>query len=93
LTGASGAAAADGQAGGGAADHRAGGERGRDADLTPRPFRLVHADVHRKNILDGELALLGDPVYDLAVHLHEMGYLPEEERRAVAGWAEALPAS
>jgi aminoglycoside phosphotransferase (APT) family kinase protein len=71
------------------------------ASLTPRPFRLVHADVHRKNILiragravflDWELALFGDPVYDLAVHLHKMGYLPEEERRTVTGWAQALPA-
>ncbi|MFL6077678.1 MAG: phosphotransferase family protein [Mycobacteriales bacterium] len=70
------------------------------ASLTPRPFRLVHADVHRKNMLiragrsvflDWELALFGDPVYDLAVHLHKMGYLPDEERGMVAGWAAALP--
>lgn len=69
--------------------------------LTPRPFRLVHADVHRKNMiltaghvvfLDWELALWGDPLYDLAVHFHKMGYLPEERDRVLRGWLQAVPA-
>jgi aminoglycoside phosphotransferase (APT) family kinase protein/tetratricopeptide (TPR) repeat protein len=66
--------------------------------LRHRPFRLVHADVHRKNlivtdtgivVLDWELALWGDPVYDLATHLHKMGYRPAEEQELVRAWADA----
>jgi aminoglycoside phosphotransferase (APT) family kinase protein/tetratricopeptide (TPR) repeat protein len=73
---------------------------GRWAALRPRPFRLVHADVHRKNmmlaggrtyVLDWELALWGDPVYDLAVHIHKMGYSPAEEAAARAAWLAAVP--
>lgn len=68
--------------------------------LSSRPFRLVHADVHRKNMiasagravfLDWELALCGDPLYDLAVHLHKMSYLPHERDAMVAGWLRVLP--
>ncbi|MBW8485547.1 phosphotransferase family protein [Actinomadura parmotrematis] len=71
------------------------------AALTRRPSVCVHADVHRKNMivnngtaafLDWELALWGDPVYDLAVHIHKMGYLPEEQEAVTAGWLAALPA-
>ena len=67
----------------------------------PRAFRLVHADVHRKNmihtsdggfvILDWELALWGDPLYDLVSHLHKMGYLPDEEARTRRSWAARQP--
>ncbi|MEU7925416.1 aminoglycoside phosphotransferase family protein [Micromonospora sp. NPDC049107] len=68
--------------------------------LTSRPFVCVHADVHRKNIivddgtsvfLDWELALWGDPVYDLAVHLHKMTYLPAEETVLLDHWQAAMP--
>ena len=69
--------------------------------LTPRPFRLVHADVHRKNmirtrnhafvILDWELALWGDPLYDLVCHLHKMGYLPDEEESMRHAWGADQP--
>jgi len=67
--------------------------------LSPRPFRLLHTDIHRKNMivnggatyfLDWELALWGDPVYDLAVHLHKMSYQPDEEESASAAWREAM---
>ena len=70
------------------------------ATLHPRPFRLLHTDIHRKNMilaggrtyfLDWELALWGDPLYDLAVHLHKMGYLPEEYAAAQAAWLAAVP--
>jgi aminoglycoside phosphotransferase (APT) family kinase protein/tetratricopeptide (TPR) repeat protein len=70
------------------------------AALHPRPFRLLHADVHRKNMilaggrtyfLDWELALWGDPVYDLAVHLHKMGYTPAEHSAAKTEWLAAVP--
>ncbi|UFS99588.1 phosphotransferase family protein [Nocardia huaxiensis] len=71
--------------------------------LKQRPFRLVHADVHRKNMiirssrevvfLDWELALYGDPVYDVATHLHKMGYLLEEQSAFLTLWARAEPES
>jgi aminoglycoside phosphotransferase (APT) family kinase protein len=65
----------------------------RAGTLTPRPLRLVHADLHRGNIIvpqleaeglhfiDWEFALFGDPVYDLAVHLRRMRY-PQHDQRA-----------
>ncbi|MGH4021229.1 MAG: phosphotransferase family protein [Pseudonocardiaceae bacterium] len=63
--------------------------------IAPRPFRLVHADVHRQNMimssrgvifLDWELALWGDPVYELAVHIHKMTYFDDELRTLLRGW-------
>ncbi|MBG0829787.1 aminoglycoside phosphotransferase family protein [Planomonospora sp. ID67723] len=68
--------------------------------LTARPLVCVHADIHRKNMiiddgrtvfLDWELALWGDPVYELAVHFHKMGYLPDERDRVLRLWARTLP--
>jgi aminoglycoside phosphotransferase (APT) family kinase protein/tetratricopeptide (TPR) repeat protein len=68
--------------------------------LHARPFRLLHTDLHRKNMivsrgrtyfLDWELALWGDPVYDLAVHLHKMGYSPSEDEAAQAAWLASVP--
>jgi aminoglycoside phosphotransferase (APT) family kinase protein len=77
-------------------------------DLRPRQFRLLHCDVHRKNIilrqdvtrpygvecwfLDWELALFGDPVYEVAVHLHKMGYQPAEEAALLRAWQTAVRA-
>lgn len=65
--------------------------------LRRRPLRLVHADVHRKNVLveatgrcvfiDWELALPGDPVYELAVHIHKMSYKPDEQETLTRLWA------
>lgn len=68
--------------------------------LEPRPFRLLHADVHRKNMIirehavvfiDWELALFGDPLYDVATHLHKMTYLPDELDTFLTAWAAAEP--
>ncbi|WP_299539551.1 phosphotransferase family protein [uncultured Streptomyces sp.] len=68
--------------------------------LTMRPFRLLHGDMHRGNmlveerrtsLLDWQLAAWGDPVYDLADHLHKMGYTRSDERRAVADWIAVAP--
>ncbi|MEV0971035.1 phosphotransferase family protein [Microtetraspora glauca] len=70
------------------------------SELTPRPFVLVHADVHRKNMilrdghvvfLDWELALWGDPVYELAVHFHKMSYYDDERQAVLDGWVSAMP--
>jgi len=63
---------------------------------------MLHTDVHRKNmilargqtyLIDWELALWGDPVYDLAVHLHKMGYSPSEHEAMQAAWLAAVPGS
>ncbi|MBL1068533.1 aminoglycoside phosphotransferase family protein [Streptomyces sp. 7-21] len=69
--------------------------------LTDRPFCLLHGDLHRDNLIvgeddgslwtiDWELALLGDPVYDLATHLHLMGYPRAQEHAMVVRWAGAM---
>ena len=68
--------------------------------LRQRPAGCVHADIHRKNMivdsgrtvfLDWELALWGDPVYDLAVHFHKMSYQPAEQQAVLDGWLALLP--
>jgi aminoglycoside phosphotransferase (APT) family kinase protein len=51
---------------------------------SPRPFRLCHGDLGRANIMldpegdvnfiDWELAVWGDPLWDIAAHLHRMRY-------------------
>jgi len=56
-----------------------------------RAFVVGHGDAHRKNIVidaaqrmvlvDWEMARVTDPVFDLAVHFHKMGYRPDQERR------------
>ncbi|WP_406496138.1 aminoglycoside phosphotransferase family protein [Streptomyces sp. NBC_00846] len=70
------------------------------ARLTPRPFTLVHGDLHRENFIvdadgdlwtiDWELAMVGDPLYDLATHLHLMGYPQKESERVTGLWCEAV---
>lgn len=66
------------------------------AGLRERPFCLLHADLHRENLvvdrerrlwaIDWELAMFGDPLYDLATHLYLMRYPPEQERRMTERW-------
>ncbi|MEW2633798.1 aminoglycoside phosphotransferase family protein [Streptomyces sp. NPDC048389] len=69
--------------------------------LGERPFVLLHTDIHRGNLIvgpdgglsliDWELALLGDPVYELASHLSRMRYATWAERRAAHRvWCAAL---
>jgi hypothetical protein len=68
--------------------------------LTERPFCLLHADLHRENFvvapegrlwtIDWELAMLGDPLYDLATHLYLMRYPQDQERRMKQQWCEAV---
>ncbi|MGH3116840.1 MAG: phosphotransferase [Streptomyces sp.] len=73
--------------------------------VSARPFCLLHGDLHRANFIvdptdriwtiDWELAALGDPLYDLATHLHLMCYPPGQEREVTEQWCttmlEALP--
>ncbi|AZM46857.1 aminoglycoside phosphotransferase [Streptomyces sp. WAC 06738] len=71
--------------------------------MTPRPFGLLHGDVHRANLIvdehgalwaiDWELALIGDPLYDLATHLHLMRYPARQEGEVIARWADVAEES
>ncbi|GGW77170.1 phosphotransferase [Streptomyces caelestis] len=66
--------------------------------LQERPFCLLHADLHRENfvldpkdrlwVIDWELAMLGDPLYDLATHLYLMRYPGDQESRMVRAWCD-----
>jgi aminoglycoside phosphotransferase (APT) family kinase protein len=68
--------------------------------LRPRPYSLLHTDVHRRNLLvrksgdlalvDWELALFGDPLHDLATHVVRMEYTEEERRQLIAYWRREM---
>ncbi|MEO3830367.1 aminoglycoside phosphotransferase family protein [Actinomadura sp. B10D3] len=70
---------------------------------TSRPFQLLHNDLHRRNVIirpdnhavvvDWEMALVGDPVYEMATHLHYMGYSEEEQETVLRYWLEKMPPS
>lgn len=72
----------------------------RRPELTDRPRTLLHGDLHRKNFvvdragvlwtIDWELALVGDPLYDLATHLHLMDYPREQEPDVLRRWERAV---
>ncbi|BCL21362.1 hypothetical protein GCM10017668_32050 [Streptomyces tuirus] len=68
--------------------------------LQQRPFCLLHADLHRENfvvdprerlwVIDWELAMLGDPLYDLATHLYLMRYPADQESRMAREWCRVV---
>ncbi|MEV3856152.1 phosphotransferase [Streptomyces sp. NPDC050095] len=68
--------------------------------LSERPFCLVHGDLHRENlivdasgelwVIDWELAMFGDPLYDLATHLHLMRYPAAQARQVTGLWRAAV---
>ncbi|MDX3644164.1 aminoglycoside phosphotransferase family protein [Streptomyces sp. MB09-02B] len=72
--------------------------------LTPRPYGLLHADLHRDNVIlaysgepplicvDWELATYGDPLHDLAVHLVRMRYPDAQWEAVVKEWEKAVQA-
>ncbi|GAA3826190.1 phosphotransferase family protein [Streptomyces phyllanthi] len=70
------------------------------AGLRDRPFCLLHADLHRENLIvdpdgrlwaiDWELAMLGDPLYDLATHLYLMRYPVDQERWMTRRWCQIV---
>ncbi|MFF3514713.1 phosphotransferase [Streptomyces sp. NPDC002573] len=70
------------------------------AGLTERPFCLLHADLHRENFvvdargrlwtIDWELAMLGDPLYDLATHLHLMRYPQDQASSLIKWWCQVV---
>ncbi|MFI6944274.1 phosphotransferase [Streptomyces sp. NPDC050418] len=67
--------------------------------MSPRPFSLLHTDLHRDNIIvtydgeppliyvDWELASWGDPLYDLANHLVRMHYPEQQHSEVIDSWA------
>ncbi|WP_435879997.1 aminoglycoside phosphotransferase family protein [Streptomyces werraensis] len=75
------------------------------ADRTPamtrRPYSLLHADLHRDNVIvpndssvspvgvDWELATYGDPLHDLASHLVRMRYPEHQWHEVIGAWEEA----
>ncbi|MFI1212417.1 phosphotransferase family protein [Streptomyces sp. NPDC020802] len=70
--------------------------------MTRRPYGLLHADLHRDNLVitdhgnprliavDWELATYGDPLYDLATHLVRMRYPESQKAEVIAAWAGAV---
>ena len=67
-----------------------------------RPYSLLHADLHRDNLIvsyggapplicvDWELATYGDPLHELATHLVRMRYPDHQWDEVVEAWANAM---
>ncbi|MET8449996.1 aminoglycoside phosphotransferase family protein [Streptomyces sp. NPDC005209] len=72
--------------------------------MARRPYSLLHADLHRDNVIisydgtpplicvDWELATYGDPLHDLATHVVRMRYPAHQVDEVVEAWAEAMRA-
>ncbi|MGW3283939.1 phosphotransferase family protein [Streptomyces sp. NPDC001002] len=76
------------------------------ADRVPamarRPYSLLHADLHRDNVImsyggehplicvDWELATYGDPLHDLATHLVRMHYPAYQWDEVIDLWVDAM---
>ncbi|MFD3501698.1 phosphotransferase [Streptomyces sp. NPDC058676] len=70
------------------------------AGVSERPFHLLHGDLHRENLIidpgarlwaiDWELAVFGDPLYDLATHLYLMRYPEYQHRHVAERWARSI---
>ncbi|GAA4044790.1 hypothetical protein GCM10022233_12820 [Streptomyces shaanxiensis] len=70
--------------------------------MRSRPYGLLHADLHRDNLIvpeaaatpvvriDWELATYGDPLHDLATHLVRMQYPDHQVDEVIGVWAEAM---
>ncbi|MEU3614297.1 aminoglycoside phosphotransferase family protein [Streptomyces sp. NPDC006872] len=70
--------------------------------MTRRPYSLLHADLHRDNLIvsydgdpplvcvDWELATYGDPLHDLATHLVRMRYPDHQWSEVIEAWARAM---
>lgn len=75
---------------------------GRTPVMARRPYSLLHADLHRDNVIvsyggslplicvDWELATYGDPLHDLATHLVRMRYPEHQWTEVIAAWEEAM---
>lgn len=71
--------------------------------MTRRPYSLLHADLHRDNLIlsydegvpplicvDWELATYGDPLHDLATHLVRMRYPTHQRPEVIHAWEKAM---
>lgn len=70
--------------------------------MARRPYSLLHADLHRDNVImsyggapplicvDWELATYGDPLHDLATHLVRMQYPDDQWAEVIDAWAQAM---
>ena len=68
--------------------------------LRSRPFALLHGDLHRHNVIvredheltivDWELAMWGDPLHDLAIHLVRMRYPSDQRWEVIERWRTAV---
>nr|WP_225833924.1 aminoglycoside phosphotransferase family protein [Streptomyces sp. NK08204] len=70
--------------------------------MSRRPYSLLHADLHRDNLImsyggdpplicvDWELASYGDPLHDLATHLVRMHYPDHQWDEVVEAWVCAM---
>ncbi|MFJ7293216.1 phosphotransferase family protein [Streptomyces collinus] len=75
---------------------------GRIPVMARRPYSLLHADLHRDNVIisyagdpplicvDWELATYGDPLHDLATHLVRMRYPAYQWAEVIDAWAESM---
>ncbi|MFI0538764.1 phosphotransferase [Streptomyces sp. WSLK1-3] len=70
--------------------------------VTPRRAVLLHGDLNPWNmirredgtgltLIDWEMAMVGDPLYDLVRHMHLTPTLPEIRSRMFDRWAQLLP--
>ena len=70
--------------------------------MARRPYSLLHADLHRDNLIvpygghpslvcvDWELATYGDPLHDLATHLVRMQYPGDQWSEVIEAWVRAM---
>jgi aminoglycoside phosphotransferase (APT) family kinase protein len=70
--------------------------------MVGRPYSLLHADLHRDNLIvsydnerplicvDWELATYGDPLHDLATHLVRMRYPSDQWQGVIETWADVV---
>ena len=70
--------------------------------MARRPYSLLHADLHRDNLIvtygghpslicvDWELATYGDPLHDLATHLVRMQYPDDQWSEVIEAWVRAM---
>lgn len=75
--------------------------RERAKTLAKRPWQLVHGDISRGNaildknkkiqLIDWQLALYGDPLYDIAKHIHMWRYLEAEKTLLIKKLKAVLP--
>ncbi len=75
----------------------------RAGSLSRRPWRLIHANIHRGNmiekengqiiIIDWELALYGDLLYCIAAYLHRSRFDADEKEKIAKKIYKALPES